>query len=263
MNTIYNQPSECREPNPRPLFSIITVTRNAVDTLPVTLKSVAEQTCIHYEHLIIDGDSTDGTIQLAESFVNPRMKFTSAPDRGIYDGMNKGLAHANGDYLIFLNAGDTFHSPDTLQLIADTIMENDYPGVVYGQTDLVNAERRRVGARHLTAPANLTLKSFANGMMVCHQAFIVLRQIADQYDLQYRYSADYEWCIRVLQHSRRNVLIPAVIIDYLNEGMTTRNRRKSLRERFNIMCHYYGTVPTVLRHIKFALRFFTTPKSRR
>jgi len=238
----------------RPLFSIITVTYNAADTILPTIESVREQTCTLYEHLIIDGDSTDKTIEIARLNHHPLMRFRSAADNGIYDAMNKGLAEAAGDYVIFLNAGDTFHSPDTLQIIADTIMREDYPGVVYGQTDIVDSDRRRIGPRHLTAPENLSLHSFANGMVVCHQAFVALRQITSPYDLQFRFSADFDWCIRVLQHSRRNVLIPEVIIDYLNEGTTTRNRYKSLLERFRIMCYYFGTWSTIARHFRFLVR---------
>jgi hypothetical protein len=134
-------------------------------------------------------------------------------------------------------------------------MNHDFPGIVYGQTQLVNANRQRIGDRHLTAPEELTLKSFAEGMLVCHQAFIALRRIVGHYDLRYRFSADYEWCIRCLQHSRNNVYIPHTIIDYLSEGLTTANRKASLKERFKIMCYYYGTIPTVLRHLKFIPRF--------
>lgn len=246
--------NDCPPGPSRPLFSIITVTYNAADTLEPTIASVASQSCDLYEHLIVDGNSSDGTASLVHRLAHPRLKFQSSPDRGIYDAMNKGLANATGDYVLFLNAGDSLHSPDTLQHLADAIMDNDYPGVVYGQTDIVDSSRRRLGSRHLTAPDNLTLRSFANGMVVCHQAFVALRRIAEPYDLRWRFSADYEWCIRVLQHSRRNVLLPEVVADYLNEGTTTRNWRASLIERFRIMCYYYGWFPTVCRHVGFALR---------
>lgn len=238
-----------------PLFSIITVTRNASETIAATLDSVAAQTCDLFEHIIMDGLSTDDTVEIARKKALPATKIVSEADRGLYDAMNKAMALASGDYLIFLNAGDTFTSPDTLQTIADAVMDNDYPGIVYGQTRIVDSERNYLAERHLTAPKELTLGSFANGMVVCHQAFIVLRKLADSYDTRYRYSADYEWCIRCLQRSRRNLLIDRPIIDYLAEGMTTANRRKSLMERFKIMCHYYGTVPTVMRHLKFIPRF--------
>ena len=238
-----------------PLFSIITVTYNAAETLPATLASVKEQSCKLYEYIVMDGVSKDNTVQLATDADIPNSRIVSSPDKGLYDAMNKAIDVATGEYLIFLNAGDAFNSPDTLQKIADVIMNHDFPGIVYGQTQLVNANRQRIGDRHLTAPEELTLKSFAEGMLVCHQAFIALRRIVGHYDLRYRFSADYEWCIRCLQHSRNNVYIPHTIIDYLSEGLTTANRKASLKERFKIMCYYYGTIPTVLRHLKFIPRF--------
>jgi hypothetical protein len=134
-------------------------------------------------------------------------------------------------------------------------MNNDYPGIIYGQTDIVDLNGNKLGNRHLLAPESLTLDSFANGMVVCHQAFIALRRITGYYNLKYRFSADYDWCIRCLQHSRSNIYANTVLIDYLNEGVTTSNRYASLLERFKIMCHYYGTTATLLNHIKFIPRF--------
>lgn len=239
----------------KPLFSIITVTYNAAGTVERTLRSVASQTCTLYEHIIVDGASRDDTLAIAAAApASERRRVISEPDRGLYDAMNKGLGMARGDYLIFLNAGDKFHSPDTLQLIADRIMAADYPGIVYGQTNLVDDRGDYVGPRHLTAPESLTYRDFARGMLVCHQAFVVLRRIAPYYDLSYRFSADYDWCVQCLQHSRRNVYAGDVLIDYLSEGLTTANRRASLLERYRIMCRYYGTVSTTLRHVGFLLR---------
>lgn len=240
-----------------PLFSIITVTYNAADTLPATLASVKEQTCTMYEYIVMDGVSTDRTLKLAIDAGIDRARIFSSPDSGLYDAMNKAMDVATGQYLIFLNAGDRFHSPETLDNLARTITDNDFPGIVYGQTDVVDAEGRRIGPRHLTAPQELTFESFADGMLVCHQAFVPLRKIAGHYDLRYRFSADYEWCLRCLKRSRRNVPLPndEVMIDYLQEGMTTRNHKASLRERFNIMSRYYGLVPTVVRHLGFIPRY--------
>lgn len=243
-----------------PLFTIITVTFNAASTLPATLKSVAGQKCRLFEYIIMDGASSDKTLKLAIDAAIPEARVFSNPDKGIYDAMNKAMQAATGDYFIFLNAGDTFHSPETLDIIARTIMDNDYPGIVYGQTDLVDSDRRFVAHRHLTAPESLTLKSFAEGMMVCHQAFIANRKLAQPYNLKYRYSADYDWCIRCLQRSRRNCYIPEVLVDYLIEGATTRNRGKSLWERFKIMSYYYGFFPTLWRHFKFIPRFLNHKK---
>lgn len=244
-----------------PLFSIITVAYNAQQTIPATIESVKAQSCPLYEYIVVDGASNDSTVQLVNESGIDSLKLLSEPDNGIYDAMNKGLGMASGDYVIFLNAGDSFHSSATLQLIADTIMDNDYPGIVYGQTQLVDSHRHRVGDRHLTAPEFLTLKSFQNGMVVCHQAFIVLRKLVDNYDTKYKFSADYEWCIRCLQRSHRNQYIDRILIDYLAEGMTTVNMKASLLERFKIMCHYYGILPTIYRHIGFLGRYLWRKKS--
>lgn len=244
----------------KPLFSIITVTFNAANTLPVTLASVKSQSCKLYEHIIMDGASKDDTVNIAKNADNDKLVIVSEPDNGLYDAMNKAIDKATGEYLIFLNAGDAFHSADTLQTIADAIMDNDFPGIVYGQTQLVDSNRNRIGDRHLTAPEVLTFDSFAEGMVVCHQAFIVLRKVAVKYDLSYRFSADYEWCLRCLKRSMNNVYIDETIIDYLNEGLTTANHKASLKERFKIMCKYYGTIPTIMRHMKFIPRYLKQRK---
>ena len=237
-----------------PLFSIITVCRNAADVILPTLQSVDNQTCRLFEHIIVDGASTDTTMQIVHSHASPLRRVVSEPDRGIYDAMNKGLCMATGDYVLFLNAGDRLHAANTLQLYADAILAHDYPGIVYGQTDIIDAEGHRIGPRHLEAPENLTLGSFSEGMVVCHQAFVALRRIATGFDTRWRFSADYDWCIRCLQHSRRNVAVNAVTADYLQQGTTTENRRRSLMERFKIMCYYFGTLPTIRRHIGFVVR---------
>lgn len=239
----------------RPLFSVITVTYNAERELPATLRSVEEQSFRQFEHLIIDGASSDETLRIANSELPQNRTVVSSPDRGIYDAMNRGLGMAKGEYVIFLNAGDRFHSPSTLQRVAEQIMNYDFPGVVYGQTDIVDADGNKLADRHLRAPEILTYDSFKQGMVVCHQSFFALRRIAENFDLRYRYSADYEWCIRVLQHSRMNIYMDQVLSDYLMEGTSTRHRRASLLERFRIMAYYYGFFPTLLRHLSFLPRF--------
>lgn len=236
-----------------PLFSIITVTYNAERTLPRTLASVREQAFTDYEYIVVDGASSDSTVQLATDAGIQPSRIVSEPDNGLYDAMNKGIDLAKGKYLIFLNAGDTFHSADTLRRIAGLTASE--PGIIYGQTDIVDSDGRYLSKRHLTAPEHLTLDSFKNGMMVCHQAFVALRALAPRYDLKWRYSSDYDWCIKCLQKSRHNVYVGAEpIINYLSQGVTSANHRASLIERMRIMSYYYGWFGTTLRHIKFIFR---------
>lgn len=237
-----------------PLFTIITITYNAERELPATLESVKAQTFKDFEQLVIDGKSTDNTVEIAKASGISNMTVFSEPDKGLYDAMNKGIAKASGEYLIFLNAGDAFHSPSSLEEIATTIEKAGKPSIVYGQTQLVNAERKFVGMRHLTAPKHLTFDSFKKGMLVCHQAFIARRDIAGPYDTQYRFSADYEWCLRCLRKMKSSAYTGTTLIDYLTDGLTDKNHKASLKERYHIMCEYYGTLPTVIRHIWFFVR---------
>lgn len=237
-----------------PRFSIITVTYNAARVLEDTIQSVITQTYKGVEYIIVDGGSTDGTTALIDRYREHIHTVVSEPDKGLYDAMNKGLRMATGDYVCFLNAGDALHEDDTLLLAVHSIKGDTLPDVLYGETEIVDAEGHFLRMRRLSAPEHLTWKSFRTGMCVCHQAFFARRELAEPYDLQYRFSADFDWCIRVMKKSRTLHHTHLTLIDYLNEGMTTRNHKASLIERFRIMCRYYGFLPTVVRHIGFALR---------
>ena len=237
-----------------PTFSVITVTYNAADVIEDTIQSVISQTYHHIEYIIIDGQSTDGTMDIIQKYRDRIDTVVSESDKGLYDAMNKGMRRATGDYLCFLNAGDSFHEDDTLQWVAHNLTGAELPDIIYGETQLVNREGHFVRMRRLSAPEQLTWKSFKQGMLVCHQAFWPKRSLAPLYDLQYRFSADFDWCIRVMKkaHTLHNTHL--TLIDYLDEGMTTRNRRASLWERFHIMNKHYGWLSTVLHHAWFVIR---------
>ena len=253
----------------KPLFTIATVTYNAEATLERTLKSVASQDYARIEHLIIDGCSTDHTLSLVQRYVEENqarhnIRLISEPDSGLYDAMNKALLTATGDYIVFLNAGDCLHSPNTISAIAKQTGwvkgEHRHAAILYGDTNLVDNEGNFLRRRRLTPPEELTPNTFLNGMRVCHQSFYVRTDIARQepYDLRYRFSADFDWCIRIIRRAtRRRIRIVntrLVLTDYLNEGMTTRNHRASLMERLRIMAHYYGWPATIARHCWFVVR---------
>ncbi len=243
-----------------PLFSIITVTYNAQDTLRPTMQSVLGQTFGDYEHIIMDGCSKDDTLTIAEQTKTPMTRIFSSPDHGIYDAMNKAIGVARGKYLIFLNSGDRFYDNKALERMAEFAVGS--PGIIYGQTVLIDKDNNILGPRHLTAPAELNADSFKDGMLVCHQAFGARADIVPLYNTDFRFSADYEWCIRCLQVSDNNAYVgDEPIIRYLSEGMTTRNHRRSLIERFKIMSHYYGFFPTLGRHLGFLTRYVKRRKT--
>ena len=238
-----------------PKFSIITVTYNAGKVLEDTIQSVITQTYKNVEYIIVDGKSTDSTMDIVNRYREHIHTIVSEPDKGLYDAMNKGIDLATGDYLCFLNAGDELHEDDTLQLIVHSLNgEKELPDVIYGETAIVDEEGHFLRMRRLSTPEHLTWKSFQHGMLVCHQAFMPRRDLAVKYNLKYRFSADFDWCIRIMKKSRVLHNTHLTIIDYLNDGMTTRNHKASLKERFHIMCHHYGTASTIMRHMGFAVR---------
>lgn len=250
-------------------FTIITCTYQAEKELERTLRSVLEQTYKDVEHLIMDGASTDATLQLAQTYATEsqaqnnghQVMVTSELDKGLYDAMNKGLRHATGDYVLFLNAGDTFPSESTLiQVAACAEGANVLPGVLYGDTDIVDNEGRFVRHRRLSPPKKLSWRSFMQGMVVCHQAFYARTDLAKKvpYQLKYRYSADVDWCIRVMKMAQKQGLplcnVQTVVANYLDGGMTEKNHKASLKERFRVMESHYGYLPTLFMHAWFAVR---------
>lgn len=236
-----------------PLYSIITVAYNAAGEIEHTLKSVAEQSYTNYEYIVVDGASTDNTLAIVEQYKGVVSTLISEPDIGIYNAMNKGLERATGDYVIFLNAGDTLYNNETLAQASQQIGESR-PDVIYGDTALVDSQRNYLGMRRLKTPEQLSWRSFKQGMLVCHQAFWAKRTLAPSYNEAYRLSSDFDWCIRVLKASHNCYNLHQTTINYLSEGMTTQHHKASLKERYRIMCNYYGTLPTLVRHVWFAMR---------
>ena len=246
---------------PHPKFSIITVTYNAGKVLEDTIQSVVFQTYRNVEYIIVDGGSKDNTLEIAEKYRDRISKVISEPDKGLYDAMNKGIRLATGDYLFFLNAGDELHENETLQKLVHTLKGKELPDVIYGETAIVDEEGHFLHMRRLSAPDTLTWKSFKQGMLVCHQAFIARRELAinDLYDLRYRFSADFDWCIRIMKKAKCLHNTRLTLIDYLKEGMTTRNHKASLKERFRIMAKHYGWLSTIAHHGWFVIRLFYKP----
>lgn len=256
-------------------ITVATVTYNAGALIDRTLRSVAEQNYPHVEHLLVDGSSGDDTLLHIRRYqerntvadVPHEIELVSEPDDGLYDAMNKALAHATGTYILFLNAGDCLHSPDTLASVAEAARQGAeggrLPAVVYGDTNLVDEQGNFLRRRRLTPPERLTWRSFRQGMLVCHQAFVARTDLAKAtpYDLHYRFSADFDWCVRLMKRAEAEAIpmanLHAVVADYLSEGMTTRHHEASLKERFHIMARHYGLLPTLLRHAWFAVRTFT------
>ena len=253
-------------------FTYVTITYNAEKMLQRTLDSVLQQDYPDIVHLIIDGASTDGTLEMVNDYIERsnaannghRILVTSEPDKGIYDAMNKGLRSLDGDYVCFLNAGDFLPSPDTVSSmnVQCSMFNVQSPAVLYGDTNIVDADGHFLHPRRLSPPEHLTWKSFRHGMLVCHQAFYARTDfaIATPYDQQYRYSADVDWCIRVMKAAAKENVpllnLHMVVVNYTEEGQTTLHHRESLLERYRVMNRHYGYIQTFFMHCWFVIRSF-------
>jgi len=235
----------------KPTISVITVVYNGEQHIGRTIESVINQTWDQIEYIIIDGKSTDLTLEVVARYEGID-RIISEPDGGLYDAMNKGLKAASGDYVWFLNAGDQVFSPDTIeQLVAG--MEGS-PDVIYGGTMIVDENQNELGDRRLKPPEKLSWRSFNQGMVVCHQSILVKRELAPEYNLEYQLSGDIDWVIRACKDATGIHNAGMILSRFLEGGLTEHNIKAGLKERFRIMTHYYGFVPTVLRHFIFAIR---------
>ena len=257
-------------------ITYITITYQAAKVLQRTLDSVLEQDYPEITHLIIDGASTDGTIEMVNDYIERsnaagnghKVLLMSEPDKGIYDAMNKGLRSLDGDYVCFLNAGDFLPASDIVSKIAEQVeklhsRDGSYcviPAVLYGDTDIVDGDGNFLHHRRLAPPEKLTWKSFRHGMLVCHQAFYARADfaIATPYNQKYRYSADVDWCIRIMKAATKENVpllnLHMVVVNYTQEGQTTRHHRESLIERYKVMESHYGHISTFLMHCWFVVR---------
>lgn len=209
------------------LFTIITVCRNAEDTIEKTIQSVLSQNDIEIEYIIIDGASTDSTVELIDQYTSRySIKLISEPDQGLYDAMNKGAKLASGDYIHFLNAGDVYSTPETL-LNVSRKLESHLPDLAYGHIRYVHpdgtTEVRNYGTKCGTSLYFLT------GDCINHQAVFAKRSLFQYnlFDIQYRICADREWMMRLKRE--RHVAFTAInvlVCDYSldEDSMSIKNK---------------------------------------
>lgn len=243
--------------NYKPVLSIITVVFNAYTLIGKTIESVLNQTYGGIEYIIIDGASTDGTYELLNEQRSEFSHLKSEPDKGIYDAMNKGLALATGDYVLFLNAGDELMDETTVdRLFMSRALSGDLrPDLYYGKVVLIDESGLSKGERRHQPPAQLNWKSFKMGMLVSHQAFIPARAITSPYRTDLKISADIDWCIACLKKAQLIINTDLYISKYLIGGLSRQNTWLSWNERFAVMRKYYGLSSTIFYHILIILRF--------
>jgi len=238
----------------KPVVSVITIVFNSEDLIERTINNVLSQSYPNIEYIIIDGGSTDKTIDIINKYSKKIAYWQSEPDKGLYDAMNKGLENASGDYVWYINSGDLIYSENTVTKILGNL--DVLPDILYGETKIVDQNYQEIGLRRLKTPEKLSWKSFKNGMMVCHQSILVKRNIAENYDLKYKRSADYDWVLKALRKTDKIRNTGQILSQFLDGGVSKKTIPGSLKERFNIMVRNYGFIPTILQHFLIAIKFF-------
>lgn len=241
--------------NLSPVISIITVSYNAVDTIESTILSVIHQTYENMEYIIIDGGSTDGTVDLIKKYQDKLAYWVSEPDKGIYDAMNKGIDKVTGDWVNFMNSGDTFAGNEIISRIFNRKF-NDV-GVIYGNVNKIFRNHSQV-----IKPGPLV--NINKHLPFCHQAsFSRIDLLRDKFDLKYGLVADDAFFYRLYKLNTRFIYIDEIMANYeASKGVSSRNIKQALWENYLIRGgrrYYYWYLfiflPIIMKHKLYLLLY--------
>lgn len=218
-------------------ISIITVCFNSVETMEDTIKSVLSQNYGDIEYIVVDGDSTDGTLDILTKHQDQIHRQISEPDNGIYDAMNKGLDIATGETVGFLNSGDFYTNETVITKIVET-MEADKADCCYGNLEYVAChDVEKVVRKWRSRPYMPGL--FREGFHPPHPTFFAKKKLFEKYgyfNLDFDISADYELMLRFLErHGAKSSYIPHVLVKMRNGGTSNRNLKQIIKA--NLQCY--------------------------
>jgi glycosyltransferase involved in cell wall biosynthesis len=226
----------------KPLFSIITVVYNDVANIENTINSVLSQNFYDYEYIVVDGGSTDGTVNVIRNYSDKIDRFISGPDLNIYDAMNKGIAASSGKFLNFLNSGDEYSSLNLFEMINRCISKYDLD-LVYGNSDICDR-----GGAYLkclrSMPFNLFNLLFWGSRVVCHQSVFIRKSIAPNYNIKYSILSDYNWYIEILKNNLklRYKRIDLSFVSYKLGGKSEKEVVKKVSEKMRIINKHFGFI---------------------
>ena len=238
--------------NMTPKFSILIVTLNAASEIKKTIQSVKDQTYSNYEVVVKDGKSKDGTLSYVPQ--DAHYKVCSKEDKSVYDGMNQAFSMAKGDYIVFLNAGDTFYDKNVLENVADNIENNHIKNkcVLYGdysrKDKLVQVQKKKLDNFYLYRRP------------LCHQSIFYSREIfkADiRYDINYKISADHDLTLKLWKNKVPFYHVGTVICTYMGDGIseTSIGLKTAKHEKAEIVKKYYSSRQRIIYNFIIACSF--------
>ena len=213
-----------------PLISIITVSYNAVKTIEETILSVLNQTYHNIEYIIIDGGSTDGTIDIIKKYQDRISYWVSEPDKGIYDAMNKGIAKANGELIGIINSDDWYE----LDAVQNVVLEfnNTRPAIYHGGLNIVKDD-----IVFYISKASIKIKRLKKGMVINHPATFVCKKIYDEigvFSTSYKIASDYDFILRAFMKGYEFKSINKVLANFRIGGVSTNINKLLLKELHTI-----------------------------
>lgn len=217
-------------------MSVITVCFNDAENLQATIASVVGQSHENIEFIIVDGGSSDSTLDLIRLHEARIASWVSEKDAGIYDAMNKGLRLASGEYLIFMNAGDTFHSDDTVESAMNRITSApEKPLIAYGKAAIFGDDGTFLKDLAPLRFAKRNLNMFGT-RTVCHQSVFVARAAAPEYDTKFRLKAELDWYYRLLDKTRddQRLELDLIVADYRLGGKGDKQWKANELERIRV-----------------------------
>jgi len=220
-----------------PLVSIITTVFNSKETIEDAIQSVLNQSYPNIEYIVVDGGSTDGTIEIINKYENKINKFVSEKDKGVYDGMNRGIKRATGDIIGILNSDDIYASNDVIERVVNEMAENN-ADCCWGDLVYVDAKNTDKVIRYWKSSEYKEGK-FKKGWMPPHPTFFVKKWVYQKYglfNLDFPISADYELMLRFLEKYKiRSCYIPQVLVKMRIGGQSNKSIKNIIKG--NIECY--------------------------
>lgn len=215
----------------RPRFTLITVVYNDAAGLALTRSSIVSQTFSNFEWLVIDGGSSDGTVRLLEEGCPVPVRWISEKDSGIYDAMNKAIPRSQGEYLVFLNAGDTFPGSGTLAAVSDALEAGRTPDVLFGGAEYIFPDGKAV-----FRPPKDASRSIWHGLPANHQATYYRREFVDglRYDDRYKICGDYYLIAALYKKGFRATYLNQSLVRFKVGGTSYTNRKRLFWEPYLI-----------------------------
>ena len=232
-----------------PLLSIITVNLNNREGLQHTIDSVVGQTFTDYEWIVIDGGSTDGSRELIEQYADRFAYWVSEPDKGIYNAMNKGIAHAKGEWLQFLNSGDWLYENTTLKKVFSKKYEAD---IIYGNTLDISSTKEK-----LQNPPHTITASYLREYALCHQSMFFRGEIFNNclFDEELMICSDWALYYKLIFENYSMQYIPECISTYEGGGISQKQIENATNERKYALDKFTPT------HLKEDLEYICTVKN--